>query len=969
MKNILLFLASLSQPLTETTSMPKSTAFIEIQDKAELPMLNPDLKLRQTSKIRLSNGLEVLLISDPEADQSSASMAVSAGSWNDPEQYPGMAHFCEHMLFLGTKKYPDANAFMTRISDFGGITNAFTQPHQTVYMFSCKHDGFLENVDRFSRFFIDPIFNQVHVERELHAVEQEYAKNLENDRWREHMIFKELSNPSHPHRKFSSGNAETLSGIPSQSLIDWHKQHYGAEQMHLFVYSNIPMDQLKSDIGKMFNEVPKLKAKPTTASTEPILSEKQLGQIAFIKPIQDQQMLTLSWELPPSLSEDETQSGSLIAYALNRGQQNSLYEKLKSEQLINSLGIYAEEMGGNDHRFFYVLIDLSDKGAKNVQETVLRVFEAIEGLRHTGVPNYLFQEKNVISELKFQYQSRQDAFRMAESIGESLPNEPLSTYPRAQLLASGYSPEKVEQTLALLKPENCYIAYSASPSITGVQPDQKERWFGAEYALKPIPKEWLTSWQSAKPNPAILLAEPNQFLPSNFNQVAVTSTKPTLLAESSSGIAYYCRAPEFSAPEAVIHLHIRSEQLTGSTKSEVLTALYLDHLTDHIQPTLAAARVAGLNTRFDLDKVKLHVQISGFNHKAPLLLAEVLKQMPLTPPTKEEFEIYVSRHKKDYANAEKALPVSQAKDLLESVLMTDRANSSEKLAALQTITFEDFFQFHKKLFNKTYTEALFAGNLTLHDAQSSWIDVQHILSKGIYPKSEHVQAKVLQLPDQNGPFSLLRPTAAQGNATILAIDVGNFTFDSKSSQEILGAALREAFFNELRTKQKTGYIARAEPTEIEEKLFQLFLVQSNSHHPEDLLCRFELFIEEFLQTIDEQVPLERFETLKQSAIHSLKTRFRNLKDKSSLWNQLAFDKRGDFDYVNKRIASLQDLSYDQFKEFAAVNLSRTNLKRLAVLYEGRLNAPFAYTPIETSHLREISSYSAKPMDQAEEIQR
>lgn len=969
MKNLLLFLASLSQPLTEIPSMSKPNSFLEVQDKAELPLLNPDLKLRQTAKVRLKNGLEVLLISDPQADQSSASMAVSAGSWNDPEVYPGMAHFCEHMLFLGTKKYPDANAFMTRISDFGGVTNAFTQPHQTVYMFSCKHDGFLENVDRFSRFFIDPIFNQIHVERELHAVEQEYAKNLENDRWREHMIFKELANPKHPHHKFSSGNAKTLSGIPSQSLIDWHKAHYGAEQMHLFVYSSIPMDQLKADIGTMFNEVPKLEKKQTIGSTEPILSQKQQGKIAFIKPIQDQQMLTLSWELPPSLSDDDTQSGALIAYALNRGQPNSLYEKLKSEQLINSLGIYAEEMGGNDHRFFYVAIDLSDKGTQNVQETVLRVFEAIAGLRQTGVPNYLFEEKNVISELKFQYQSRQDAFKMAESIGESLPNESLSTYPRKQLLASGYSPKRVAQTLALLKPETCYIAFSASPSITGVQPDQKERWFGAEYSLKPIPPEWLISWQIAKPNPAILLAEPNQFLPTNFNQVAVTSSKPTLLAESNNGIAYYCRAPEFSAPEAVIHLHIRSDELTGTTKSEVLAALYLDHLTDHIQPTLATARVAGLNTRFDLEKVKLHVQISGFNHKAPLLLAEVLKQMPLKPPTRDQFALYVSRHKKDFANADKALPVAQAKDLLDSVLMTDRANSAEKLAALQTITFEDFFQFHKNLFNKTFTEALFAGNLTLHEAQSSWIDVQHILSKGVYPKAEHIQAKVLQLPEENGPFSLIRATEAQGNAAILAIDMGNFSFDAKSSQEVLGAALRESFFNELRTKQKTGYIARAEPTEIEEKLFQQFYVQSNSHHPDDLLCRFELFIEEFLQTIDELVPIERFETLKQSAIHSLKTRFRNLKDKSSLWNLLAFDKQGDFEYVNKRIASLHTLKYEQFKEFARLNLSRTNLKRLAVLYEGKLSAPFTYTPIEPSNLREISRYNAKSSNVKEGVLR
>ncbi len=74
-----------------------------VQDAAELEILSPTLAERQTAKLRLSNGLEAFLISDPGAQQSAAGIAVQAGSWNDPVEYPGMAHFLEHMLFLGTK--------------------------------------------------------------------------------------------------------------------------------------------------------------------------------------------------------------------------------------------------------------------------------------------------------------------------------------------------------------------------------------------------------------------------------------------------------------------------------------------------------------------------------------------------------------------------------------------------------------------------------------------------------------------------------------------------------------------------------------------------------------------------------------------------------------------------------------------------------------------------------------------------
>ncbi len=51
-----------------------------------------------------NNGLKVLLISDPETDKSAAALDVNIGSMSDPRDLQGLAHFLEHMLFMGTKK-------------------------------------------------------------------------------------------------------------------------------------------------------------------------------------------------------------------------------------------------------------------------------------------------------------------------------------------------------------------------------------------------------------------------------------------------------------------------------------------------------------------------------------------------------------------------------------------------------------------------------------------------------------------------------------------------------------------------------------------------------------------------------------------------------------------------------------------------------------------------------------------------
>ena len=76
--------------------------------------------------LTLENGLKVMLISNATADRAAASLDVNIGSLQDPVSRPGLAHFLEHMLFLGTKTYPEAGEYQKFIGQHGGSHNAFT---------------------------------------------------------------------------------------------------------------------------------------------------------------------------------------------------------------------------------------------------------------------------------------------------------------------------------------------------------------------------------------------------------------------------------------------------------------------------------------------------------------------------------------------------------------------------------------------------------------------------------------------------------------------------------------------------------------------------------------------------------------------------------------------------------------------------------------------------------------------------
>ena len=65
-----------------------------------------DADWRDFRTLRLSNGVTVCLVHDPQAKTTAAGATTAVGAAQDPRSLSGLAHFCEHMCFLGSKKYP-----------------------------------------------------------------------------------------------------------------------------------------------------------------------------------------------------------------------------------------------------------------------------------------------------------------------------------------------------------------------------------------------------------------------------------------------------------------------------------------------------------------------------------------------------------------------------------------------------------------------------------------------------------------------------------------------------------------------------------------------------------------------------------------------------------------------------------------------------------------------------------------------
>ena len=213
--------------------------------------------------LTLKNGLKCLLISDPEIDLAAAALSVNAGGYDAPKDIPGLPHLLEHMLFYGSFTYPKENYFNEFLSQHGGGSNAFTSIHKTTYHFDISADFIEHGLDVFSHFFIDPIFNEEMILREVNAVDSEFYGNYNNDSRKQTQVLKCLMDKDYPVTNFSCGNKKTLC-VPDlyKRMMEFYSTHYSSNRMNLVVSSKDTLDTLeKMVIGKFSTIVKTINAK------------------------------------------------------------------------------------------------------------------------------------------------------------------------------------------------------------------------------------------------------------------------------------------------------------------------------------------------------------------------------------------------------------------------------------------------------------------------------------------------------------------------------------------------------------------------------------------------------------------------------------------------------------------------------------------------------------------------------------
>ncbi len=944
------------------------SSFQRIEERAILPILSPAFSQRQTSKLELDNGLNVYLISDPQAPKSAAALSVHAGSWMDPQQHLGMAHFLEHMLFLATKKYPVESEYDRFLKAHGGRSNAFTESLYTTYSFEVDTNAFQEALDRFSCFFYQPLLSPSGVAREINAIQSEYAGHLENDNTRRYFVQKFLSNPNHAEHRMNIGNRDTLHGTTTDELRAWFESHYNAGSMYLVIYTSLPLAQIEEWVVQKFSPIPSKETLSFQINT-PILDPKLYKHAIFIEPIHQKREITLVWELPSEFGDAEmSRPYDIISHILGHEGEKSLLSALRAQDLATSVSAGKTQYVDNG-LLFYIQIDLTKKGIKNFQTVIKRVFQAIKRIESRNLPQTLFDDLQQIQKIRFQYPKLEAPFESVTTDAVRMREEPLSSYPYHSTVIQKFNPQIVREMAALMSIDRCQIYVMAKESDTHIEASLREPWMQIPFAIRPLPLKLVEESRQPPLDPEIDLPALNPFIPKTLtlkNTLQIENfpnPKAELIVDKAQGKLYFAADTRYGTPEISYIMTLRTPYVHSGDASSVIHAdLAIVALKESINSYGYVAKMAGLDYEINRANNGITFKINGYSEHAPQLLTHILATLRSLQVEVDSFERLKNNQLEKYQNYAKKGPLLRGIDQFKRFFYLDYVTENSKAKEMANLTHESMNRYLKGLLDQVYLEAMVYGNIEKKEAEDLWLTIWNTLKTNAYLKEDHLKIRLALFPQLEGPLYLNYPIASKGNALVLAIEQDPYSVELHACHDIASSLLFPLYFSSLRTQQQTGYQVAVVDQEVEKQLLMLFLIETYTHEPRDLLARTEAFLETFVRESTSKEYQENFEAIRLAKIQEMLSPPENMQTMGERLYDLAFVREGNFNWYQERATSLRHLQLGTFNEQIQTLFGRSNHKRLGLLIQGKLEEgdQFHYRHAKSGKwLQDLSVYRTK----------
>jgi len=890
----------------------------------------------------LPNKLRCLLISDPQTEHSAASIDVRCGSLHDPKEIPGLAHFCEHMLFLGTHKFPNENDYGNYIKSHGGEKNAFTSALDTNYYFSIGNKAFEGALDRFSEFFKSPLFNASSVNREINAVDSEHKKNLQNDSRRLDQILMNHTNPNSKLNRFTTGNTETLrKNDIREKLLQFHNENYSSNLMTLTLLGNHSMEMMEKYALQYFSEIPN-KNLPRMIFNDPAAYDSSnLRKMYKVVPISSRHMLKLKWLFPDTRQYYKSKPGNYISFLIGHEGPNSLLSYLLDEELALSLSCGVEEEEANT-AFLETTIELTEKGLNNYERVISIVSAYINMIQRKGVQKYIFDENATMSSVRFMYKSQIDPIDSVSDLSYTMHHYDGNDSKILDLLCgpyivSEYRPDLISDLLNLLVPENMLVILS-SKKFESSKNLQTEKWYGTKYLCENIDPKLFDAIKNSTVqnigksinNKNLEMPPENTLIPKNFEILPNLTNleQPRILYSNQQSTKWYKQDHKFKVPKAYgfCQIDTNDKNMPFSYESGQAWKYKIALFFERIREFMYMAGNAGIECDLSHSGAMIDMNFYGFNDSLLKIVEQFLQKFDQFNP-KDEQKLFELKHAQFLRALKSSLyhsPYSIAANNWKVGISAFGKNQFEIMDLMQKFNFNEFIlntakSQHGKLFENNRFTWFLSGNLSENDAVKISEKAEKIIGGNSMPENMIVRNRTIEIPvNTEYVYTKKLPNENEQNSCIISYFQSEPYLDTELNKWALNSlvfeVIKEPCFDFLRTKMQLGYIVDSSSYIIRRILGGRFLIQSNKLPPEALYERINIFLNEMRGRILKMTDSE-FKKYVESVCIPLRQKPISLVEESvQFWNEIA-NKQCMFDRDEQKIAVLNKITKSQFIEY------------------------------------------------------
>ena len=873
----------------------------------------------------LDNGIRVYLLSDPKFNVSAASMSVEVGSLQDPNERQGLAHFLEHMLFLGTKKYPDVDEYSTYLKTYGGYSNAYTAGDHTNYQFQVLPDGYEGALDRFAQFFISPLFTEEYTAREVNAVNSEYQKNIMNDEWRQFRIASQFAKDDHPARKFNIGNLETLGDVDRNELIDFYTEHYSANRMGLALLSTHTLNEMERWAREYFSSVKNLNLERNNHDPT-VFDKKETVRVVQIEPVKDLRDLQITFPLPSTRNMYKSKPGKQFGFILGHEGKGSLLSYLKNMGWALSLSAGARPET-KEYGYLSIRIGLTEKGLEEYKDVVKATIDYIDLMKNIGHQKHVFTELKAMADLDEIYSSKGEGMWRATQLANETMMYPLEDVGRVNYIYSDDSPNSYENLLSSITTDNMLVLLIAK----GVFTDQKEHFFQIDYSYNE--DNMFYNKLLTPPNrKEFILPERNPFIPKTAsvpNRDLAENVFPEVVYNANGVKLFFGKDHEFLRPKGVISFKILFPQETMNVKHRVYSRLYVACVKESLNELSYPAKLAGLNYSIREGYEGIYIDVSGYKESAMALFELLLDQMVDFSITENKFLAIRDKVVRDYKNFSLSDAHQQTREKSLDILYHVKYTWEDALPIAESASLNSIKDYSKSLYERTYAEAMIYGDFEKTDAEkTAHLFRKKTKTKGVH-RREAFDLKYLKL-DKPESIQYTDNLLVNNSCFFRQYVLGKDSPQTRAVSKIISKALQQPFYTEMRTNQQLGYIVWSYTNNLDETHYLNFLIQSGEYSADELNRRADDFITPSSEIINTMDP-EKFQQIVESAVEELEKKPMSIVERARKLKTYIFEYDADYLRDQDTIESLRKIDKETVVRLLDNILSPKSRKTVTVL--------------------------------------